>query len=126
MKKNKFSILGMLAMVLLGLVFAGCESTPTTNFQTQTLEGPVVNYYSGNGGDGTPGKFIVVDTDGNLETTADQKHIYMYNENFARHPELAVEEPSPVVRFQWNSYDEQYGWGVYQRIILINGKVIQQ
>ncbi|MDR1219363.1 MAG: hypothetical protein LBK73_07125 [Treponema sp.] len=108
----------------LGLGTAGYGSAPPA-LVAQTFEGPVVNYYSSTGGNGVLGKMIVVDTDGNFETTADQKHIYMYNENFAKHPELAVEDPRPVVRFHGDFYDDKYGWGVYQRIILINGKIIQ-
>jgi hypothetical protein len=85
---------------------AGCGSAPPAPV-AQTFERPVVNFYDSNNSRG-------VDADGNLETTIDQKHIYMYQKSFDNHPELAVKDPSPVVRFQWNSNDEKYGVGTYE------------
>ncbi|MDR1218891.1 MAG: hypothetical protein LBK73_04700 [Treponema sp.] len=106
----------------LGLGIAGCESTPVQTAPTQTLEGPIVNIYKGASTAGDPARFVVIDTDGNPETTADQKHIFVYEKDFLRHPELVE---GAIARFQWTPFAEQYGNGGFQDIILINNQRVQ-
>lgn len=86
----------------------GCEITPAV--PTQTLEGPVVNHYDGKAPNGRPAAYIVVDTDGNLQTTADQKHIVMSDRTMQEYPvaKEAVHEGA-TVRFKWNEYYENRG-----------------
>jgi hypothetical protein len=120
MKKNKFSILGMLAMVLLGLVFAGCESAPPAPV-AQTFEGPVIRSYEGDNLVGKPGTYIVVDTDGNLETTADQKHIFISPKYVTDHPQVLNADS---VRFNWYPAHSRAGIGECDYITLINGEVV--
>jgi hypothetical protein len=112
-----------LAVLILTAVFSlmGCESTPPAPV-AQTFEGPVVNIYNSSAFDGSPRKAIVVDTDGNLETTADQKHILANDEYMAAHPSLIT---GVTVRFSWDRTDEYYGIGSANRIILIDGKFVQ-
>jgi hypothetical protein len=105
----------------LGLGMAGCESTPAV--ATQTLEGPVVNYYDDKAPNGKPATYIVVDTDGNLETTADQKHIGMLVEHAQQNP--ALKQKGTIVRFKWDAYNQNRGIGFFEDIILIDGKFIQ-
>ena len=108
------------ATAALGLGAAGCESTPPA--PTQTLEGPIVNIYKGASTAGNPARFVVIDTDGNLETTADQKHIFVYEKDFLRHPELVE---GAIARLQWTPSSERYGNGGFQDIILINNQRVQ-
>ncbi|MDR1219361.1 MAG: hypothetical protein LBK73_07115 [Treponema sp.] len=61
----------------LGLGMAGCGGAPAPAPVAQTFEGPIVHCYDGNNPRGELGKIIVVDADGNSETTPDQKHIYI-------------------------------------------------
>ncbi|MDR1009034.1 MAG: hypothetical protein LBL52_02145 [Rickettsiales bacterium] len=98
---------------------AGCESTPAA--QPQVFEGSIVKTYDGNNLGGKPGKLIVVDTDGNLGTTADQKHIYLSPEYIKAHPEILNAES---VRFGWYPRHEQSGMGAYDYIIIIDGKLV--
>ena len=110
------------ATAALGLGAAGCESTPSAP-PAKIFEGPVVDIYNSSAFDGSPRKAIVVDTDGNLETTADQKHILANNEYMAAHPSLIK---GVTVRFSWDQTDEYYGIGSANRIVLIDGKFMQR
>jgi hypothetical protein len=110
-------------LAALGLGMAGCESTPPAPAPVaQTFEGPVVDIYNSSSFAGNPRKAIVVDTDGNLETTADQKHILASDEYMAAHPSLIT---GVTVRFSWDQSDVRDGIGSANRIILIDGKFIQ-
>ena len=100
----------------------GCESTPA--FQTQTLEGPVVRSYERAAPDGKPATYFVVDTDGNLETTTDQKHIVIGHSNLNKIP--GITDKGATVRFRWDAYNEQHGIAYSGDIIMINGQIINQ
>jgi hypothetical protein len=112
---------GGAAMVGAGAL-VGCESTPAV--PTQTLEGPVVRNYQGKAPTGKPATFFVIDTDGNLETTADQKHLVIGNDRVDNYSGLKKE--GATVRFRWDSYDEKYGMAFTGDIIMINGQIANQ
>jgi hypothetical protein len=118
MKKNKFSVLGMLAMVLLGLFFAGCESTPAV--PTQVINGVIVDSYHGNSYlPGDKGIYYVVDQDGNPETKADQRLFYV--DDGVAHRYSGVEVGADIV-FRWDAESERRGQSSVGDLISVNGQ----
>jgi hypothetical protein len=108
-------------LAALGFGMAGCESTPTV--ATQTLEGPVVNYYDDKAPNGKPATYFIVDTDGNLETTADQKYLFLLDQRVLQYPE--VRQEGTIVRFTWDAYNQSREYGGFENIKVIAGKVVQ-
>jgi hypothetical protein len=90
MKKDKFSVFGMLAMVLFGLVFAGCESTPSAAYSNFiVLNGEIVEANPGiNPFDSEVVTFYGIDTDGNKDTV--EKYIFAYPKFQANNPDLQI------------------------------------
>jgi hypothetical protein len=121
MKKNKFSVLGMLAMVLLGLVFVGCESTPPGNSNLIVLNGEIVESKSGiNPYDNAIVTFYGVDTDGNKETI--EKYIYAYPKFQAANFDLVVGAQVEFIESDANRESNRIG---ERNIITINQRQIQ-
>jgi hypothetical protein len=116
MKKNKFSVLGMLAMVLLGLVFAGCESTPAV--QTQIISGVIIDSYHGNSYiPGNTGTYYVVDQDRNPETKEDQRLFYVGDAVVSKYPSIKV---GVDIVFRWDAESEKRGQSSIGELISVD------